>query len=37
MNEPPYRLFLHLDKRGIPPERFRVLDPGQRIAWGRDV
>lgn len=36
MHEPPYRLSLDLDKRGIPHERFRVLDPGQRIAWGRE-
>ncbi|MFQ5458778.1 MAG: MBL fold metallo-hydrolase, partial [Myxococcota bacterium] len=31
--EPPYALFLALEEQGIPPGRFRVLDPGQRIAW----
>jgi N-acyl-phosphatidylethanolamine-hydrolysing phospholipase D len=31
--EPPYRLFLALKARGIPTDRFRVLEPGQRISW----
>ncbi len=31
--EPPYALHIALKKRNIPHDRFRVLDPGQRIAW----
>ena len=31
--EPPYALHLALKERGISADRFRVLEPGQRIAW----
>jgi N-acyl-phosphatidylethanolamine-hydrolysing phospholipase D len=33
MKEPPYALYLAMEKRRIPFDRFRVIDPGQRINW----
>ena len=32
-NEPPYALYLALKKHSISTDAFRVLEPGQRIAW----
>ncbi len=37
MEEPPYALYRAMEKRVIPFDRFRVLGPGQRIAWGRET
>lgn len=33
MEQPPYDLYCHLEKRGIDPKTFRVLDIGQTINW----
>lgn len=33
MKRPPYDLYLALQKKGIPWESFRVLNPGQTINW----
>lgn len=33
MERPPYDLYTTLEKRGIDPKTFRVLEPGQTINW----
>lgn len=33
LHRPPYDLFLALNKKNIPVEKFRVLQPGQKIYW----
>ncbi|MBF5060192.1 MBL fold metallo-hydrolase [Candidatus Neptunochlamydia vexilliferae] len=33
LEQPPYDLYCALEKRGIDPKTFRVLEPGQTINW----
>lgn len=33
MEQPPYELFLEMEKRGLNPHRFLVVEPGMQVNW----